>query len=432
MSQPAPNHLSGIIPACVFQLRRRYNDMASEDLSKLTIDKSTTAAGKTRRKRSMFVTALLIAAGILALFLISRKILYPAVSVEAAVVTKAYPSQALTLLNASGYVVAQRKAAVASKITGRLVSIFVEEGNRIKKGDVIAQLESDDTAAAKDQASANLRVAAANLEQAKAERADAAVNYYRSKELLAKGFIAKLEYDAAEARNSKAEAAVSAAEASVRAASAALREAEVTLEYARIRAPFDAVVLTKDADVGDIITPLGAAANAKAAVVSIADMNSLQVEVDVSESNIGQVAAKQPCEIQLDALPDSRFRGEVHMIVPTADRTKATILVKVKFIDSDPRILPEMSAKVAFLERQMNEDDLRPRTAVNDDSLLTRNGRSAVFLIRDGELFETPVTIGEKIGDMVEVRSGVKAGDRIVRRPADDLKTGTRVRVSEK
>lgn len=406
--------------------------MASEDLSKLTIDKSTTAAGKTRRKRSMFVTALLIAAGILALFLISRKILYPAVSVEAAVVTKAYPSQALTLLNASGYVVAQRKAAVASKITGRLVSIFVEEGNRIKKGDVIAQLESDDTAAAKDQASANLRVAAANLEQAKAERADAAVNYYRSKELLAKGFIAKLEYDAAEARNSKAEAAVSAAEASVRAASAALREAEVTLEYARIRAPFDAVVLTKDADVGDIITPLGAAANAKAAVVSIADMNSLQVEVDVSESNIGQVAAKQPCEIQLDALPDSRFRGEVHMIVPTADRTKATILVKVKFIDSDPRILPEMSAKVAFLERQMNEDDLRPRTAVNDDSLLTRNGRSAVFLIRDGELFETPVTIGEKIGDMVEVRSGVKAGDRIVRRPADDLKTGTRVRVSEK
>ena len=120
------------------------------------------------------------------------------------------------------------------------------------------------------------------------------------------------------------------------------------------------------------------------------------------------------------------------MIVPTADRTKATILVKVKFIDNDPRILPEMSAKVAFLERQMNKDDLRPRTAVNGDSLLTRNGTSAVFLIRDGRLVETPVTIGEKIGDMVEVRSGVKAGDRIVRKPADNLKTGTRVSVSEK
>ena len=432
MSTPAPNHLSGIIPACALHLTRWHDGMASDDLSKLTIDKSLNANGRTGRKRPVLVTALLIAAGILALFLLSRKILYPAVTVESAVVSRAYPSQAFTLLNASGYVVAQRKAAVASKITGRLVSIFVEEGNRIKKGDVVAQLESDDTAAAKDQASANLRVAEANLEQAKAERADAALNYHRNKELLTKGFIAKLEYDAAEARNSKAEAAVSAAEASVRAASAALREAEVTLEYALIRAPFDAVVLTKNADVGDIITPLGAAANAKAAVVSIADMNSLQVEVDVSESNISQVAVKQPCEIQLDALPDARFRGEVHMIVPTADRTKATILVKVKFIDNDPRILPEMSAKVAFLERQMNEDDLRPRTAVNNDSLLTRNGTSAVFLIRDGRLVETPVTIGEKIGDMVEVRSGVKAGDRIVRKPADNLKTGTRVSVSEK
>jgi RND family efflux transporter MFP subunit len=406
--------------------------MASEDLSKLTIDKSPNANGRTGRRRPVLVTALLLAACILALFLLSRKILYPAVTVEAAVVSRAYRSQAFTLLNASGYVVAQRKAAVASKITGRLVSIFVEEGNRIKKGDVVAQLESDDTVAAKDKASANLRVAKANLEQAKAEHADAALNYHRNKELLAKGFIAKLEYDAAEARNNKAEAAVSAAEASVKAASAALREAEVMLEYARIRAPFDAVVLTKNADVGDIITPLGAAANAKAAVISIADMNSLQVEVDVSESNIGQVAVKQPCEIQLDALPDARFRGEVHMIVPTADRTKATILVKVKFVDSDPRILPEMSAKVAFLERQMNKDDLRPRTAVSNDSLLTRNRTSAVFLIRDGRLVETPVTIGEKIGDMVEVRSGVKAGDRIVRKPADNLKTGARIRVSEK
>jgi len=206
----------------------------------------------------------------------------------------------------------------------------------------------------------------------------------------------------------------------------------VTVDYAFIRAPFDAVVLTKNADIGDIITPLGAAANAKAAVVSIADMNSLQVEVDVSESNIGQVAVKQPCEIQLDALPDSRFRGEVYMIVPTADRTKATILVKVKFVDNDARILPEMSAKVAFLQRQMNEDDLRPRTAVNSGSLVTRDGKSSVFLIRDGQLAETPVTTGEKIGDMVEILSGVKAGDRIVRRPAGSLKTGTRVSVSEK
>ena len=405
--------------------------MADDDLSKLTIDKNP--AGRTpRRKRPVLITALLVVGGILVVLLFARKILFPAVTVEAAVVSQVYPSQAFTLLNASGYVVAQRKSAVASKITGRLVSIYVEEGNRIKKGDVVAQLENDDAAAAREVASANLRVSKANLEQAKAERADAALSYHRNKELLAKGFISKLEYDSAEARNNKAEAAVSAAESSVRAASAALREAEVTVDYAFIRAPFDAVVLTKNADIGDIITPLGAAANAKAAVVSIADMNSLQVEVDVSESNIGRVTVKQPCEIQLDALPDSRFRGEVHMIVPTADRTKATILVKVKFVDNDARILPEMSAKVAFLQRQMNEDDLRPRTAVNSGSLVTRDGKSSVFLIRDGQLAETPVTTGEKIGDMVEILSGVKAGDRIVRRPAGSLKTGTRVSVSEK
>ncbi len=406
--------------------------MANDDLSRLTIDKGPSPGSTARRRRRVFATALFVIAGIVVLFLVFQKILYPTVTVEAAVVAKAYPSQAVTLLNASGYVVAQRKAAVASKITGRLVAIFVEEGSRIKEGDVVAQLESDDAAAAMDQASANLKVAKANLAQAEAERVDAAVNYQRSKELLSKGFIAKLEYDAAEARNSKADAAVAAAAASVRAASAALREAEVTLAYSRIRAPFDAVVLTKNADVGDIITPLGAAANAKAAVVSIADMNSLQVEVDVSESNIGQVAMQQPCEIQLDAFPDARFRGEVHMIVPTADRTKASILVKVRFVDNDPRILPEMSAKVAFLERRISADDLHPRTAVPGDSLMTKNDRSAVFLIRDGRLVETPVSIGNKMGDMVEVLSGVKAGDRIVRRPTGGLKTGTRVSVAEK
>ena len=405
--------------------------MTDEDLSKLTIDKSAASGRMKRRKRPVLI-AVLVVISIIVAFFFGRRVFYPSATVEAAVVSRVYPSQSFTLLNASGYVVAQRKAAVASKITGRLVSISVEEGNRIRKGDIVAQLENDDTAAAKEQATANLRAAKANLLQARAELADAALNYQRNKELLAKGFISKLEYDSAETRKNKSEAAVSAVEASVNAASAALKEAEVTLEYAYIRAPFDAVVLTKNADVGDIITPLGAAANSKAAVVTIADMNSLQVEVDVSESNISMVTVKQPCEIQLDALPDTRFRGEVHMVVPTADRTKATVLVKVKFSDSDPRTLPEMSAKVAFLEKQMTVDDLRPRTAVNSDSLLMRDGRASVFLIRDGQLVETQVTTGEKIGEMVEILSGVKAGDRIVRKPSENLKTGTRVTISEK
>jgi RND family efflux transporter MFP subunit len=405
--------------------------MANEDLSKLTIEKSSATDRGFRKKKPFLMIALIITALLIAFFL-ARKVLAPAVEIEAASVSQVYPSQSFTLLNASGYVVAQRKAAVASKITGRLVSISVEEGSSIRKGDVIAHIESEDAAAARERAAAELSVSKANFDQAKAEFADASSNHRRNKELVDKGFISRLEYDASEARYKKADAAVASAEAAIKASSAALKEAEVALEYALIRAPFDAVVLTKNADIGDIITPIGAAANVQSAVVTIADMGSLQVEVDVSESNIGQVKVSQPCEIQLDALPDMRFRGEVHMIVPTADRTKATVLVKVRFLDKDPRILPEMSAKVAFLQRQVTGEELKPRTAISPESLITRDKKTFVFLIRDGLAVETPITIGEKIGDMVEVLSGVKAGDRIILRPTDKVRNGTKVRVPEK
>jgi RND family efflux transporter MFP subunit len=405
--------------------------MADEDLSKLTIDKGFDTKRRIGKKKPFIVAAVLIAALVIAFFL-GWKVLAPAVEVEAASVSQVYPSQSFSLLNASGYVVAQRKAAVASKITGRLVSISVEEGSSIRKGEVIARIESEDAAAARERAAAELRVSKANFDQAKAELADALTNYRRNKELVDKGFISRLEYDASETRYKKAEAAVASAEASIKASSAALQEADVALEYTLIRAPFDAVVLTKNADIGDIITPIGAAANVQSAVVTIADMGSLQVEVDVSESNIGQVKLNQPCEIQLDALPDMRFRGEVHMIVPTADRTKATVLVKVRFIDKDQGILPEMSAKVAFLERQVTEEELKPRTAVSPESVITRDGKTVVFLIKDGLAVETPITTGEKIGDMVEVLSGVKAGDRIIRRPTDKIRNGTKVTVPEK
>jgi RND family efflux transporter MFP subunit len=309
---------------------------------------------------------------------------------------------------------------------------MVEEGNRVKKGEVIARLENDDVLAARSQAEANLNAVRYNLEQVKAELSDAAVSFERNKSLIEKGFVSKAEYDASEARYRKASAAVSAAGAEVKAGNAALQSANVAVEYTLIRAPFDAVVLTKNADIGDIVTPIGAAADAKAAVVSIADMDSLLVEVDVSESNIYMVKTGQPSEIQLDALPDSRFRGSVHMIVPTADRTKATILVKVRFIDKDSRILPEMSAKVAFLSREIKDDEQKPRTAFNPAAVIDRKGKTSVFLIRENRVIEKPVTLGEKLGDMVEVLSGVKAGDRIVLKPLDKVKDGSRIKIAEK
>ena len=404
--------------------------MPDDDVSKLKINKSAVAFKTGKRKRWVYWILVVLLPG-LATFLYFKGFLTPSVSVEVANVSQIYPSQTFTLLNASGYVVAQRKAAVASKTTGLLVSLSVEEGSRIKEGQVIARLESDDVLAQRDQASANLNVARFNIDQAQADLNDATLTYNRNRELLSQGYVSQAEYDASEARYKRAKAAVAGAEAAVEASSAALQGARVSLEYTLIRAPFDAVVLTKNADIGDIVTPVSGAANAKAAVVTIADMDSLQVEADVSESNLGLVRVGQPCEIQLDAIPGSRFRGVVHMIVPTADRSKATVMIKVRFLDKDKGILPEMSAKVAFLKRPVKPEEQKLRTALNPAAVITRNGRHTVFLIKDDRVTETPVTLGDRLGDMVEVLGGVKAGERVVLKPQEKMRKGMRVKVAE-
>ena len=405
--------------------------MANEDLSSLKIDRSTKAFRPKRRRRFIFVGMAILVAIVLGI-LYFKGVISPAISVEVATVSQIYPSQGVTELNASGYVVAQRKAAVASKVTGRLISLMVEEGNRVKEGQVIARLENEDAIALRDQAEANLRAARAKLEEVKADLEEISRVYDRNKQLVAKGVIARAEFETSEARYLRAQAAMAATEATINASSAALKGAKVALEYTLIRAPFDAVVLTKNADIGDIVTPLGAAANAKAAVVTIADLGSLQVEVDVSETSLGLVKAGQPCEIQLDALPDMRFRGTVHAIVPTADRAKATIMVKVRFIDKDSRILPEMRAKVAFLSRSLKKEEEKPRTAVSRSALIDRGDQKAVFLIQGEKVIETLITTGEQFGEMTEVTKGVKTGDKIVIKPLKRLKDGSKIKLSEK
>jgi RND family efflux transporter MFP subunit len=405
--------------------------MEEEDLSKLTIDKSAKAFKPVKRRRT-FLWVLMVLLLLTAGFLYFRGMLTPAVSVELGTVSELYPSQVLSELSASGYVVAERKAAVGSKITSRLVELSVEEGSPVKKGQVIARLENKDVLAARDQAEANLRLSQANLESAKAQLEEATKTYRRYKELVEGGYLARADYDTAEAAYQRAEAGVAAAEASIKVSAAAVEAAKVAIDYTLIRAPFDAVVLTKDADVGDIITPLGAASNAKAAVVTIADMNSLEVEADVSETNLGVVKVGQPCEIQLDALPGSRFRGLVHMIVPTADRTKATVMVKVRFVDKDSRILPEMRAKVSFLSRPVQQGEEKPRTVVNPSAIVRDGEKNAVFVVEENRVKETPVTLGGSLGDMVEVLGGVKPGERIVLKPPKRLKEGSRIKFMEK
>ena len=401
--------------------------MSLEAIGKLKIDKTAFQRSKGSKKRWIILIPALLLIIIAAIWAIDRR----GVQIETATVSQVYPTQTFTLLNASGYVVAQRKAAVAAKITGRLEWIGVQEGSRVSAGQVIARLENRDANAVVNQGVAGVQNAKANLDQAGAELDDAEQLYRRQKELVKQGIVSKAEFDTAESRFKRSRAAVASAEAAVRVAQSTLQGARVSYDYSLIRAPFDAVVLTKNADVGDIITPLGAAANAKAAVVTIADLSSLQVEADVSESNLDKVKIGQPCEITLDALPQARFRGVLQTIVPTADRSKASVLVKVRFLDLDPRVLPEMSAKVAILSRPATAQDQTPKVALNPAAVVRVNGRDIVYRVDNNRVLTVPVTVGVRLGELTEV-SGVKPGDKVALRPLNKLKDGKKISVAEK
>lgn len=262
---------------------------------------------------------------------------------------------AVTPLSASGYVVAQRQASVASKGTGRLEHLGVAVGDQVKEGRVLARLEHTDVDALLRQTQARLGIAKAVLTNSEADLTDATLAYNRSKTLLAQQFVTQAEYDSAKVRLHRAQAAVRSAKAGVLAALAEVQAAEVQVENTHIRAPFDGTVLKKFAEVGEVVAPLAASASSRGAVFLIADLTSLQVEAEVSETMIGRVHMQQQAEITLDAIPGQRYRGEVVQILPTADRSKATVLVKVRILDLDPRVLPEMSAKVVFLSTQARE-----------------------------------------------------------------------------
>jgi len=363
-------------------------------------------------------------------FVIYKRTLGAAPEVEQTTVTLTYPYQAYTVLNATGYVVAQRKASVASKATGRLEWLGVAEGTRVMKGQIIARLESQDVAATRDQAAANVNVARANLEQAKAEQQDAQRQLKRTEDLLAQNFVSPAAFDAAVARADKSRAAVGSAQAAVVAAEANRRVAGVGVEQTVIRAPFDGVVLTKNANVGDTITPFSSALDTKGAVVTMADMSTLEVEADVSESNLQKVKVGQPCEIELDAIPDARFQGSVSRMVPTVDRSKATVTTKISFLELDPRILPDMSAKVAFLSEPVPPEQRAPRPAVNPAAIVERAGQTVVFVVRDRRVSAMPVQTGSRIGDVVELKQGPQPGDKVVLRPPSKLKDGMLVQVA--
>ncbi len=409
-----------------------FDAVDAPDLSRLSIDREAKSFAPRPRRRwlSKWVIALAALAAIGGA--IAWRASTAPVTVEVATVTTAYPTQSFTVLNATGRVVAWRKAAVSTKATGRLEWLGVQEGTRVKAGDVIARLENRDVAAARDSSLANVTAARANLLQAQAELRDAEGNYRRSQDLYAKKFISEASLDAARARYDKAQASIASLQAAIGVAQANARQAEVAVEQTLIRAPFDGVVLTKNANMGDIITPFSSAAESKGAVVNMADLATLEVEADVSESSIAKIHEGMPTEIQLDAYPDLRLRGAVSRIVPTVDRTKATLLVKVAFVDKDPRALPDMSAKVAFLSREPRSGERAPVVAVRPDAVVQRGGRDIVLVVDDNDTVrEVAVGTPRKLGDMAQV-DGVKVGDKVVVSPPERLRSGTRIAIAKK
>jgi RND family efflux transporter MFP subunit len=400
------------------------------DLSQLKIERKDD--GRRPGPRKKIGTAVWIAIPvvlIIASLVLYRFLAFTPATVEVATVAAMDPGLPTPILNATGYAVAQRRAAVASKGTGRLVELNVREGDRVKKGEVIGRLESADMAAALARARANGTVAEAALDEAKAELNEATLAYERKKKLITDGMISQADLEVAEGRYHRAEASVGSAEAGIKAAEAAVRSAEVDLENTIIRAPFDGTVLTKNADVGEVVAPFGSAASAKAAVVTMADMDSIQIEADVSESNLEKVRTGQRCEITLDAYPDTTYEGVVEAIVPTVDRAKATVLAKIRFVNRDDRVLPEMSSRVAFLSEPSGRADQKPLIAIPTAAVITRGERRIVFVVRGERAEEKTVEPGGPIGSRIEIKSGLRPGERVVTNPPEGLRNGDRIRI---
>ena len=388
------------------------------DLASLRIDRNRKNSDRPRSRRWLWIVWLIVVVAIVIAFFAFKENLTPATKVRVASATLLTGSDSQASLVATGYVVAQRKAEVASKGTGRLEYLGFEEGDTVVAGEVIAELDNDDIRAGLEQARAGLM-------QAEADSLNAGRQYRRADELYRSGSIRQTELEAAET-------AWQLAVAGAAAARAAVRVAEVELDNTYIRAPFDGTILTKNADVGEIVAPFASSASSKGSVVTLADMQSLEVEADVSESNIHKVTVGQRCEIILDAYPDIRYPGYVKKIVPTADRARATVLTKVAFNDRDDRVLPEMSARVNFFLREQESTDVeqQPVITIPKEALTTRNMKKVVFLVKGERVQLRQVEPGRELADVVEILTGLQRGDRVVLSPPGRMQADQRIEIT--
>ena len=342
-------------------------------------------------------------------------------AVSASLQTTGSASAGTPILTASGYLVARHQSVISSKIQGRLSGLYVEEGSYVKKDEVIARLEDADYRAAVAKAKADIEYAQANLVETE-RQARLQQGLYKEK---------VVSQDALDAANSK----VLIAKAAIDQDKAALQMQQANLEFTEIRAPFDGVVVKKMAEVGESVAPIPPGVNistSSGAIVAIADMNSLEAEVDVNEANVGQLGPNFPADINVQAIPNHTYKGMLRQVIPTADRTKATVTVKVSILDKDRLIKPEMSCNVTFLEPKKGDQRdpvvMRIVTAPKD-AIVTRNGKQVVYVIENNKAHEVPVTIGNELKGGVIIKSGLAGTESLVNNPPQKVVDGSSVKI---
>lgn len=406
----------------------------SELLKQLRIDRDAPEEGSSPRLRLWIGlgAALLVIAAALAWFFNRDE------AIEVTVATaRAMPasSAGTSVLDATGYVTARRQATVSAKITGKVRDVRIEEGQRVAAGEILATLDDSEALVEVELRRAQVASARAQQTQAEAESANAEREYVRAQEIAAKQLISVSALDSARTQTEALRARASSQKSAVHVANEALKAAQVQLDNTIVRAPFAGVITVKAAQPGEMISPVsGGGGSIRTGIGTVVDMDSLEIQVDVSEAYINRVQPGQKVEAVLNAYPDWRIPAEVIAIVPTADRSKATVKVRIALGTKDSRIVPEMGVRVAFLESQQAAGNapppprgvLVPVEAVRQDA-----GKDVVFLMRDGRAERRAVTLGGTLGDSRQVQAGVSAGDSVIVEAPESLADGMAVEVRE-
>ncbi len=396
-------------------------------LDELRIDRSEGSDGSPWTRRLLLLGLSVLLVGVAAWWFFAGQ----AIVVETATVVEARAGgSAPSVLDASGYVVARRQATVASKVTGRLVEVSVEEGMSVKEGQILARLDDSNVRQALALAEARVAAAESSLNEIQVRLREAELDLGRARNLASEGVASRQSLDAALAARDSFAARLAATRDEVKVAEreVALRRQDV--EDTLIRAPFDGVATSKNAQPGEIVSPVSAGGGfTRTGIGTIVDMGSLEIEVDVNEAFIQRVQQNQPVVATLQAYPDWKIPAHVITTVPTADRQKATVKVRIAFNQlGDPRILPDMGVKVAFQAEPGTDVAARPRLLVPERALRREKDGGIVFVLRDDRVERRAVAVGGSGPEGVELASGVHAGDTVVLDPPADLVDGSRVR----